>query len=246
MDVKPDQAGDLYRAYTDIQAAQSPRELHMRCTDFFYSRGIKMASYHYLPPLGVTEDLGNFVLYASGFPKAWVETYQREKLFLNDPIIRSAKSRTRPFLWSELIDDPTISAAERAYMHRLVDAGLGDGLAVPVYGPHAFNGYCGLGFGLGSAVPGEADRVLWAAVCQMAHLRACDFAEVPDTEKSLSPRETQTLRYMVIGFSNAQIAEEMGVEKSTIDTNLRRIYTKLDVHDRVSAAMRAIALGCLD
>lgn len=238
--------GDLFAIYSSIRGANSPNELHLLCTDYFYSHSVKMASYHFLPPLGVTEDFGNFVLYASGFPKHWIDTYQSEKLFLDDPIIRSAKSRTHPYLWSDLIGDESLSAREQAYMRRLMAAGLGDGLAVPVFGPHAFNGYCGLGFGLDNPAPPEEMQVIWATVCQMAHLRACDFAETPETEKTLSARETETLRYVVMGYSNGQIAEEMGVEKSTIDTNMRRIYSKLDVHERVTAAMRAIALGCLD
>ncbi len=45
------------------------------------------------------------------------------------------------------------------------------------------------------------------------------------------------------GKSNSVIGSILGISASTVDTYMRRIFRKLDVTDRTSAAMRAIAIA---
>jgi len=62
---------------------------------------------------------------------------------------------------------------------------------------------------------------------------------------SLSEREREIMLWVVQGKSNAVIAEILGISASTVDTYMRRIFRKLEVADRTSAAMRAMAIGAL-
>ncbi len=62
---------------------------------------------------------------------------------------------------------------------------------------------------------------------------------------SLSQREIEVLRLVAEGFANKQIGVELGLSENTVKTHLTRIMAKLDVHDRTSLAMRAVALGLL-
>lgn len=62
---------------------------------------------------------------------------------------------------------------------------------------------------------------------------------------SLSQRELEVLRLVAEGLVNKQIGAELGLSENTVKTHLTRIMTKLDVHDRTSLAMRAVALGLL-
>ncbi|MDO4443870.1 MAG: helix-turn-helix transcriptional regulator [Slackia sp.] len=48
----------------------------------------------------------------------------------------------------------------------------------------------------------------------------------------LSRRESQVLELALKGRTNERIAQELVVAKSTVDTHLRRIYTKAGVHSR--------------
>ena len=61
----------------------------------------------------------------------------------------------------------------------------------------------------------------------------------------LSPAELKVLRYLPTNLSRHQIAEELSVSQHTINTHLRRIYTKLDVGDRSAAVQRARELRLL-
>ena len=58
-------------------------------------------------------------------------------------------------------------------------------------------------------------------------------------------RETEILAWVARGKSNPLIAEILGISSHTVDAHLRRIYLKLGVFDRISAAVRGIGIGLI-
>jgi len=60
-------------------------------------------------------------------------------------------------------------------------------------------------------------------------------------DKILSKRERQVLELISSGSSNAQIADELGITKSTAKTHLRNIYSKTDNHNRTILAINYLA-----
>jgi DNA-binding NarL/FixJ family response regulator len=61
----------------------------------------------------------------------------------------------------------------------------------------------------------------------------------------LSPRELQILRLLTDGYTNEEIAERLHCAPATVKTHLVHLFAKLDVHDRVSAAVAALRGGLL-
>jgi len=57
---------------------------------------------------------------------------------------------------------------------------------------------------------------------------------------SLSEREKEILGQLVEGLSKKQIAEKLFLSHHTVDSHLRNIYAKLEVHSRSSAISKAI------
>lgn len=60
---------------------------------------------------------------------------------------------------------------------------------------------------------------------------------------ALSVREQQVLEALAEGMSTREIAEALGLGEETVKSHLSRVYTKLDVDDRVQAVVAAMRKG---
>lgn len=63
------------------------------------------------------------------------------------------------------------------------------------------------------------------------------------TNAVLSARECEVLALVVDGYSNREIAEELGITHNTVKNHLRNILTKLGVRNRAQAAAYAVSHG---
>lgn len=62
----------------------------------------------------------------------------------------------------------------------------------------------------------------------------------------LTPRETETLKYIAEGYSNKQIAHALGISEQTIKNHVTSILSKLDANDRTHAVVLAFRQGWID
>jgi DNA-binding NarL/FixJ family response regulator len=93
---------------------------------------------------------------------------------------------------------------------------------------------------------GEAllDPAITRALIQRA-LPALATSTTPPRFQALSERETQVLRLLAQGMSNAEIATALVVSEATVKTHVSRLLTKLDLRDRVQAVVAAYQHGLI-
>jgi NarL family two-component system response regulator LiaR len=84
------------------------------------------------------------------------------------------------------------------------------------------------------ALPTEVTRQILAQL----QTPAAPPEEAPEEE--LTERETEVLKLMAHGYSNAEIARLMVVSNATVHTHVSRILSKLNVSSRTQAALYAL------
>lgn len=232
------------RYLASLNELETVDELRYASTTACRKVGIIMNSYHHYPPLGAVDFTDQLGIFADGFPEDWVHRYAEQRYDQCDPIVKRALNSTTAFWWSEVYNK-SFSGREAEYIKDLRAQDFGDGLAVPVFGPNDRNGYIGLGVGTNEQIFDAEDITRLQTFCNAAHLQYCAITDLQRDKIDLSPREHQTMKFVARGLTAQDIAEHMNVTPNTIDTNLRRIYEKLDVHNRVAATLRCLALGYL-
>lgn len=161
-----------------------------------------------------------------------------------DAFLHASVRSPRPFHWEEVAQLLDPKSAQVDTFEKDI-APLGEGVVVPVFGPLFRNGYFCFHGALDREYS-ETEMLMLHSVSQTAYLKLCDLMYRSDQEaKALSTREIEIINLIARGKSSQVAAEELDVSVNTINTHLKRLFEKLDVTDRVSAVMRAYALGLI-
>jgi LuxR family transcriptional regulator/LuxR family quorum-sensing system transcriptional regulator CciR len=213
--------------------------------EFLHGRNIRQVAYHHLPPLGAPDARTARVL-SDGFSPEIMEMYAVGRSKGTTPVLNYVQQNPEPVYWDEIESRRVLTPCEKAYVSILREAGAVYGLSMQVFGPHGRNAIFSLGLEPGrTRLDVETLRAVQTA-CQSVHQRYCalllpTLGETPE----LSPREAEVLAWIAQGKSNATVGEILGISAHTVDAHLRRIYLKLGVFDRVSAALRGLGFGLI-
>lgn len=136
--------------------------------------------------------------------------------------------------------EPELTTVIMDSVHEL---GVFDQYIIPVFGAYNTNGVMAVGFGQTL----NKDRVaLFGQLETLAatfHTRMVRHFGSGKRDIDLSPRENDVLRWIAAGKSRADIATILAIKPSSVDTYTRRIFEKMGVNDRVSAAVSGLAQG---
>lgn len=229
----------------EISDATSPAELWRVVRGYYRELGFRGFAY-FMANRGDSLVRGGFNLVHRGFSRKVVQAYVTEGWGEKDPLPQMVIGRGAPTRWSEAWSQMQPDAEHMAFLNRMREAELDDGFTLPVYGPGGRNGSVNIGAAVRESVFVTAPVDEMHMVAQVAHMRLCQL--LPDRgplEKPLSARELEILDWVARGKSNGVIADILDLSGATVDTYLRRIYEKLDVSDRTSAAVVGVGMGLI-
>lgn len=204
----------------------------------FEGRGAAMVSYRHLQEDPDTEPRPCII--HAGFPEEFVEFFFGEALYRDNPVVDHALRTTEPFYWSDTDRLVGLTATDRAILGTMMEMLQGDGLIIQVFGPNRRVGTVNLGLGPVRGRWSAAEVAELQIMAQTAHLVYCRLvggAEAAEVAR-LTGREREVLEWIARGKSNAVIADILGISVHTVDTHVRRIFRKLEVNDRTTAAVK--------
>ncbi len=229
--------------FSQIEKAESFAGLWALIVRYFRTEGFDAVGYILL-------DRGNraqaAALLEHGFPRDVLCSYAALGYGRNDATLRVAMATGTPVLRSSVPGNYQLSREEA--WHRKVMDGLGvsETLALPLYGPNGRDALGTLASNAGADVFDRANFGMLHMIAQAAHLKAFSMRPAMSGEgHGLSLREVEILRWVAQGKSNGVIAEILTISTGTVDTYLRRIFEKLEVSDRTSAAVKGVSLGVI-
>lgn len=200
------------------------------------------------PSLGL--DAGHGV--QCNYPSDWMSHYAASHYQKKDPVPRYCFATNRPFTWDFVVQSRELEEEEKKIMNEAQEAGLLDGIAIPVYG---LNGELA-GVGMARSERGDLPDLnllnkIRALTLQFhlayTELEARDRANGNDSVANvrLTAREKEILLWAAEGKSDSIIADIIGISHSTIRFHMNNIFKKLDANERTLATVKAIRHGLI-
>jgi DNA-binding CsgD family transcriptional regulator len=198
-------------------------------------------AYHWVDSAGDQYGCGTY-------SKEWRERYIEQNYLRVDPVIIGCYQRFHPVDWKQL--DWTSKAA-RAFRAESIVYGVGNqGFSVPIRGP---NGQFAL-FTVNHSCPDEAwsdftetHRRSLILIAHYFNEKALDFEpdRTPEKSQALSPREIDAMTLLAIGYSRAQVADELSISEHTLRVYIESARFKLGAMNTTHAVARALSRGLI-
>lgn len=106
-----------------------------------------------------------------------------------------------------------------------------------------------IGYLLKIAAPDELRHAIKAAAAGQVELspeaaaRLIREVRAPESQETLTTRETEVLRLLARGWANKEIARELHLGEQTVKTHIGNVLGKLGVQSRTQAALYAVRIG---
>lgn len=176
------------------------------------------------------------------YPASWLERFSAENYARRDPVFRAARQQTLPFQWSDRRFRTGLEADQIRILNEAKDAGLADGITIPIHAPDALPASCSLVIGPDGIDPLNAQKAHWYAVYAHECARRLRASAMP-AKPQLSPRERQCVQLLGQGKDDGDMALILGLSEHTVHNIVRRAMGRYGVASRVQAFVRALKDG---
>jgi LuxR family quorum-sensing system transcriptional regulator CciR len=183
----------------------------------------------------------------SNVPEQWVSHYFGNSYDIVDPVLLRAPLLHEPLIWDELTREASLTPKQRRVMAESRDAGLLNGVSIPLHGPYRETYIVSLATD-GSSRPNLANLArleILAVQFIAAYGRACRRCAGEPTNIRLTDRERECLTWTARGKSAWSIGKIIDVSEHTVNFHLKRGMAKLVASNRMQAVVTAIRLGLI-
>lgn len=183
--------------------------------------------------------------YFNDWPRPWAETYETLMKLDTDLVVNEAGRRMRPFLLSDIREDPVLKRSSKRLLAALDDYGWCEVFAVPVHGPHGYNGLVALA-AMRPIVLDAPARAALELIGTAVHCRCRETLDYGSTQPPivrLTARQLECLRWVSAGKSDAATGEIIGISANTVHFHIEQAKQRLKVRSRAAAIAQALLSG---
>lgn len=166
----------------------------------------------------------------------------------NDPVMQHCKHRGTPIVWGR---DIYLANDRMDFWEEQAPFGFRSGIALALHLPGGRHFFAGVD--RDQDLPADSADItrataylhLFVSVAQEVGLEALFGAAQPATEKALSDRERECLRWTVDGKTAWEVGRILGISEQTVAKHLHRATRKLDCVNKHHAVVKALRLGLI-
>jgi len=181
-------------------------------------------------------------------PAAWEAHYSRKQYYDHDPIMLHALYNVMPERWSAIVHREGLTAKQQRIVSDAEDAGLRNGMIVPVHGPGGEFAALSLSHsetGQSAATNVIADEavVLMFALRFHSVVRKLREPDMAGASVDLTNREIDVLFWTAEGKSTWDISQILDISEATVNFHINSAKRKLGVFSKPHAVAKMYTLG---
>lgn len=184
---------------------------------------------------------------ALNYPEDWVTRYFEKRYQEIDPVVLLASTRTTPMVWSQLMMGEDLSPKQKRMFSESREAGLHNGLSIPVHGPLGESYVVSLATDTTECDDGACVGELQVLAIQFQLAYSHIARQQPEVQAGfhLTERERECLAWTARGKSAWAIGMILAVSEHTVNFHLKSAMKKMGTTNRVTAVVSAIQIGLI-
>ena len=205
--------------------------------------GVSAGAYHMTPPFH--SQVSKKTVFAHfGMSASAIQKYLDPAVFENDPVPDYVMTAGRTMSLTRILSIIKVPPAINELIEITASFGFVDAICMPLFGPNSRNSYAFLLLTDHNKLNDNDFVKLIFERHESYHTKICTLiVRDHQTRIKLSEREREVILWIARGKSNQDIAAILEISSGTVDTYVRRLYSKLGVNDRVSAVIESISRG---
>lgn len=180
------------------------------------------------------------------YPASIVSRFHAERRGPSDPIHRASHLTSKGFRWRDVADMIALTRQDRAIIREARLSGVGDGFTKPANVPGEARGSISFAVATDRMFPEQmiyCANILGDLAFDAARLAARGGR--PASLPSVTDRQLECILWVGRGETDRQIADRLGVQRSTVIEHLRNARLVWDVRGRGVLPLRALLAGAL-
>ena len=187
----------------------------------------------------------------ANYSESWMNYYREKRYEDFAPVRRHMFAAPGLFVWDRLMERAAVTKTQKKLMDEGQEAGLNDGVGIPLHGPRG--ALAGVGAASSAGGVDLKDKTLLSKSYLLAQQFYAVFLDIEARRLnqtgapriSLTDREQEVLKWCARGKTKSEIADILSISENTVHTYVKDSLKKLDANNVTLGVLRALQMGLI-